>query len=474
VISGSSSRYSALAAFAVVLACLAPRAGALEFLLVDDFEALPPASAKLEWLLEQLVPGEPITDAEIMEHFAPSWLASNTVQETRDFLLALRIDYPDAEVTDLIGLTPMQFSGLITGSNGNEGFVVLDSRFAEPGIFALFVSFFGAGQGTVVFPEHQNLSLTQAADEFLTMSSEPSLLVGRINSSDQCTVIEARNETTQRATASVFKIWVLGGVAEGVAMGTISNAQDVLRVDSERVAGGPVIDEPNNTVFTVVELAMLMLGISDNTATDLLHELVGRSALNQIPAAFNHAAPDLLTPFLNISETFHLLFSVPFDEAMDYQTGTESFQENFVTDTLEPLGSFAETGGGSNNASLATTVTWLASAVDVCNAFAAHRNWETGSEEALLVERALGAQAAQPNVRNEWDRVWYKGGNLIVESDSGNPGFEQVVVTHAWMLENWGEDPYVVVALSNGPMDDIDSGEVQSITGRILEIVAAM
>ncbi len=92
----------------------------------------------------------------------------------------------------------------------------------------------------------------------------------------------------------------------------------------------------------------------------------------------------------------------------------------------------------------------------------------------LVVERALGAGVAQPNQRNEWDRIWYKGGNLIVESDPGNPGFEQVVLTHAWMLENEGSDPWVVVALSNGPTDDIDGFDVQSITGRIFEILAAM
>jgi hypothetical protein len=450
------------------------RAEALEFVFSDDFERLPPASEKLSWFLEQLVPGEPITDAEILENFAPGWFSGFTVQQTRDFLLSVRASYPSGEVTDQISLTPMQFVGMVTGTNGNEAFVIVESKFAEPGITQLFVSFFGTGQGTVVRAEHQNLNLSQAADEFLTMSSQPALLIARINASNQCVVVEGRNEDAARATASIFKIWVLGGLAEAVESGAVAIQQMVARTDAEEAPGGPVANEPNNTPFSVLELAELMLGMSDNTATDLLHELVGREALNPVPAAFGHAQPELLTPFLNISETFHLLFSVPFAEANAYLNDREAGQAAFVTDTLEPLGSFAANGGGFNNAELTTTVTWRASPLDICNAFARHGTWAIGSDESLLVEIALGAGAAQPRLRNQWDRVWYKGGNLIVEADPGNPGFEQVVLTHAWLLENEGSDPYVVVVLSNGPTDDIDTFDVQSITGRILELLASL
>ena len=471
----SISKNTAIQAlFAAALSIACTRVDALEFVFIDEFEPLPPTSEKLQWFLDQLVPGEPITDAEIMENFAPSWLSSINVQETRDFLLSVRSSYPSGQVTDRIMLTPMQFTGLVTGSTGNVAFVSFGSKFADPGINQLSVSSFGTGQATVVRSEHQGLDLDQAADEFLTMSSQPALLVGRIDSSDQCVVVEGRNESAARATASIFKIWVLGGVAGAVESGMASIRQIVPRIDSEEAPGGPVANEPDNTPFTVMELAELMLGISDNTATDLLHELVGRDALNPVPAAFGHAQPGLLTPFLNISETFHLLFSVPFAEANAYLNGSENSQADYVTDTLEPLGSYAANGGGFNNADLTTTVTWRASPLDVCNAFARHRTWTVGSDEALVVERALGAGVAQPNLRNEWDRIWYKGGNLIVESDPGNPGFEQVVLTHAWMLENEGSDPWVVVALSNGPTDDIDGFDVQSITGRIFEILAAM
>lgn len=102
------------------------RAEALEFMFSDDFERLPPASEKLNWFLEQLVPGEPITDAEILENFAQGWFSGFTVQQTRDFLLSVRASYPSGEVTDQISLTPIQFVGMVTGTNGNEAFVIVE------------------------------------------------------------------------------------------------------------------------------------------------------------------------------------------------------------------------------------------------------------------------------------------------------------------------------------------------------------
>ena len=438
-----------------------------EFVLPDG-----PATAELDWLLSQLVPGASPADEEIQQHFTSTWLATNDVQATRDFLLAVQSDYPDARVTDVVGITPMQFTGLITGSNGNEAFVVLTTTFAGGQINQLGVNFFGTGAGSVIFGADAALDLDQAADRFATLSEEPGLLVARIVEG-QCVPVVARGALDLRATASIFKIWVLGGVGDAIGHGVITTGQLVPRTDDERVPGGPIINEPDGTLFTVAELATLMMGISDNTATDLLHELVGRDAIDRIVASFGHATPDVLTPLLGVSETFHLLFSFPLSEAQGYVNGNEMAQMQFVEEELEPLGSFADTGGGFNNVSLMTTGTWLASPTDVCQALAAHRTWPNGSDQAILVDRALGAQAAQPNVRERWDRVWYKGGSL--SGDVGNDGsFENVVLTHAWLLENTGQPPWVVVAMSNDPDTDIDDFAVQSITGRILQLVSEM
>ena len=91
-----------------------------------------------------------------------------------------------------------------------------------------------------------------------------------------------------------------------------------------------------------------------------------------------------------------------------------------------------------------------------------------GSDPLKLVDTALGAGVAQPNIRNLWDRVWYKGGSL----SDGTNGFN--VLTHAWLLEKKDSDPYVVIAMTNDRSGGIDGFKVQSITSRIIELLSKM
>ncbi len=425
-----------------------------------------PATTQLSWLLEQLAVGADTSEQEISSRFSPAWLSSIPAAQTRDFIASVRDQYPNARIIDIVGIGPMQFTGLIAGDTNNEAFVTFETTFASGLINRFGVNFFGTGEGSVVFAADADLDLQQAADKFTTLSTEPGLLVARVDDNDLCTPLVERNPETLRATASIVKIWVMGGVADAIADRSISTDQVVLLAEAEKTPGGPVVNEPVNTAFTVDQLSQLMLGISDNTATDLLHELVGRERLDRIINEFGHASAEVLTPLLAIGEQFHLLFSVSAAAADNFLNGTEQFQQQYIDDEIVPLGSFAANRGSFSNLSLLTGGTWRASAMDVCNALASHRTWAQGSDQMLLVDRALGAQAAQPRVRQQWDRVWYKGGSLA----QNNGGL--AVLTHAWLLENAGEQPWVVVGLSNSPSANIDVFAVQSILGRILQLAA--
>ena len=68
--------------------------------------------------------------------------------------------------------------------------------------------------GNLQYPVDRTLTLAQAADKFQTLSSDASLLVARIDGSGQCQPLVARNASTPRATASIFKLWVLAALAQ--------------------------------------------------------------------------------------------------------------------------------------------------------------------------------------------------------------------------------------------------------------------
>lgn len=438
-----------------------------QFPLVGGSFQLPagPATTELNWILSELAAGETTTINEINTHFDPGWLAQTDATQTQTFINAVRTSYPNARVTDVITATPHRLVLLIDspGSPPPSGFMVFGTRYAGSQRIVQFgVQGYG---GSVQYPVDQMLTLTQAADKFMTLSALPSLMIGRIGSNGSCSVSVDRGASTARATGSVFKLWVLGGAARAVVNGTLSEFDTLPLVASELAQSGVINSEPLGTLFPVKDLATLMLGISDNTATDLLHERVGRTLMNQMPAAFGMAQPTLLTPFLGVNEQFHLFYSFPLADSQSYVSGDDVFQTNFLNTRIVPLGPV--TTFPFFHASLLVDGSWRASPLDVCAAFSALRRLPRGSEAMRMADRALSASAAQPDVRGDWDRVWYKGGSL-----SSNAGFH--VLVHAWLLEDAGVDPYVVVAMSNSNTGGIDQFNVQSVTGRILELLSQL
>ncbi len=445
-----------------------------QFPLIGGTFQLPPgpASAQLTWLLGELAVGQTTTVTEVNAHFDSTWLSSINATATINFINAVRTDYPNAKITDVISVTPMQITALIDspGSPLPSGFLSFGTRFAGAGLINLF----GVNPFTsTMYAIDMNLTMTQAADKFVTLSALPSLLVGRINANTgQCSAIEDRFANTARSTASIFKTWIMGGVGRAIANGTL-NANELITLDGNKnVAGSVITSEPLGTQFSASQLATFMMGNSDNTATDILHARVGgRAFLHPIITEFGVANPNTLTPLLSISEQFHLFSTVTATAATNFATGIESFQNTYADNTLLPLGRFISGSNSNFNLMTDTGGSWQASAYDICRAFAALRRFPQGSDAMREVDRAMSSQAAQPLVRGNWDRVWYKGGSLATATN------QYRVFTHAWLLEDAGRDPFVLIAMSNSPtsaISDTTIFEIQSVAGRMLQLLSQL
>lgn len=435
-----------------------------------DGVALPDhrAGRAFAWFLEVLNDTGPISDGDIRAQFSDAWLAQVSIGETRTFLQNVRSNYPAARYTDPVAVTSLRVRGVITADTGNEAFVTLETTLANGKINFLQVVDYGR-DASVVSAADAALGLEGAADRFASLSAQPGLLLARIGEDNSCQPIVARNLDTPRSTASVFKIWILAGVADAVGEGALDHDQVVPLDAGKQVLGGLLGDQVPGIDMTIDELSTLMMGISDNTATDMLLALAGRNRIDGLHAEYGLQNPALMTPQLGISEQFHLFFSFPLSESQSYVDGSTAFRRQFLEERIVPLGAWGQGGGGGfNHESLFIDGAWRASPRAVCRAFARHRLHTPGSDEALLVERALQAQAAQPNVRERWDRVWYKGGGLI----SGVNG--NLVLNHAFMVERDGERPYVLVGMSNDPAGNLDGFAIQSILGRLLELAAEL
>lgn len=423
-----------------------------------------PAADQLAWILGELASGETTTTAEVSAHFVAAYDPATMAS----FINSLRGPFANAIVTDVVTVTPLALAVVIAspGAPPPYGFVQLQAHYTGSQLVTSFgVSNFS---GSVMYPADQALTLNQAVTRFQTLASDSSVLVGRINRlTGTCTAVAQADAGTLRATGSIFKTWVLGGLTDQVAKGEIDLDENVV-LDSNFLALGALLDgEPLGTALPLSDMTALMIGISDNAATDHIHHLVGRPAIDAFIDHSGVADANVLKPLLGISEQFHLFFSFPLATSTSYVNGSESFQQQFIGNQIDPLGPYLG-GGAYNNESLFTLGSWRASPFDICNAFSRLRRAPQGSDALWLIDHALGASAAQPDVRDHWNRVWYKGGSL----ESGSNGL--LVLTHAWMLENTNEDPWVVIAMANANAGGIDEYAVQSVTGRLLQIVAGM
>ena len=82
-------------------------------------------------------------------------------------------------------------------------------------------------------------------------------------------------------TASTFKVPILVELYRQVDMGIVDPASRLELTDEVRSPGGGTLKELDSGLrLTIHDLAMLMIIVSDNTATDMLYNLVGRDRLN--------------------------------------------------------------------------------------------------------------------------------------------------------------------------------------------------
>jgi len=424
-----------------------------------------PAANQLEWVVQQL--SESSTSiADINAHFSSGFNAN----DLQNFFSTLRNTYPDGEIIDIVAMTPMSTAVVVQGQDANAemGYFLVDSRYTgnEEIVYFSVSPYYGSVQ----YPVDQGLSMQQAINKFDTLAADVGVLVAYVDHNNQCQPIFQNNAQTLKATGSIFKTWVLGGMADEIVNANINPGQNVVFDAGQWVNGSSFVNyEPAGTVFSAQDLAVMMLGVSDNTATEILHDLVGRAVIDNYIDGSGVVDATVLKPILSINEQFHLFFSIHPTTATNFINDTESNQLNFINTQLEPLG--AVTSYPYQNDFLMTSGSWRASAMEVCQNFAHLRTYPQGSNALALVDRAMGAQTAQPEIRNNWDRAWYKGGSLV----SGADGYH--VLTHAWLLENNGHAPYVVVGMTNDDSGGIDSNDgiykVQSVLARILELTRA-
>lgn len=424
-----------------------------------------PSTRQLRWILEQFAPGASApTTAAISARFTPNALATTPASQVQSLLETVRTAHPGSIVIEPITVTPTSFRGQIgiAGNPGSGRYLSFTVKYASGLIdsFSLSTYYLDAFWTTT---ENRTLTMTQAFEKLAAITPGTSLLVARIQD-HRCVPIKELNATTLRSTGSIFKAWVLGALGQAINDGVIAPDTRIPLVASEVVRNSVLGTEPLGTVFPLSDMATAMMGISDNTATDHIHELVGRPRLEAIVRQYNHSAPDRLTPFLSINEMFNLFAGVTPAQAAAYRDGSEAFQRDFLNTVLVPLGPVS--GFGDNHRATFFSAAWMASPMDVCAAMAGMRRMNDASPGFRMIDQAFSSESVVVFLRNRWERVWFKGGSLA--------NFGLRVLTYAWMLESDSRGAYVVVSMHNDLeyTQDLQTKGIDWTLARVLQLVS--
>jgi hypothetical protein len=271
------------------------------------------------------------------------------------------------------------------------------------------------------------------------LAPQVGFLAAQVTDDGTCAPVHEIDPSTPHPTASQFKLFVLGALAERIAAGDIA-WDDTMTVRAEDQslgnAEGSLQAVAPGTTVSVEEAATKMISISDNTAADMLIGLAGR---DRVEARSHEWVADAAAnePFLTTRQMF-LLHYVP-DLADRYLATPQDGRADFLADSVDPLPFTDIEPDLLGEPRHIETVEWFASPEDVCRAFAGLQELATDPALAPLpavLSREVGTLGLD---RSSWPTIWYKGGS--------EPG----VLTMGWLATTDRGDTFVVEAMVANP-----------------------
>ena len=259
-------------------------------------------------------------------------------------------------------------------------------------------------------------------------------------SAGECAPVDQLEAEALLPIGSVFKLYVLGAVALAIERGELRWEDElVFTPELASLPSGITQNEEPGTALTVLEIAGRMIAISDNTATDMLIDAVGREAVEAIQGAMGHADAEVNRPFVTTRELF--IIKLDPDLLARYASTANRAERAAILDDIagRPLPELTP-GDFTGDPVEPDTVEWFATPSDLCRAlvYLAGRAEQPGLE---LVREVMTASPGVPS--DEFDEIWFKGGS--------EPG----LIAMAWLVRR-GEQTWTITGSVVNPDNAFD------------------
>jgi Beta-lactamase enzyme family/ORF 12 gene product N-terminal len=404
-----------------------------------------PPGAQARWLLGAI--GHlPIPATAVTAHFDQAFLAQLPPSRLNADLAGVRSLRADSVV-----LSTSEFIILAVTANGQTPLDTTVTVDAHGLIDGLTLTKPPAQPPTVV-------PATWAAVDSQIRAAAPQvrLLVAAV-SGGACRPVQAIGATSTGPLGSAFKLYVLDALARAVAAGTVSWDQRItLTSQLKSLPSGELSTEPAGTQLTVLQAAENMISSSDNTAADLLINLLGRPAVEAAATGSGMADPALDTPFLTTRELFVLKLDDWPSLASRYLALDSAGRLAMLTGTVDhaPLPALTAATAWTTPRDIGS-LEWFASPADICKVYASLAALATHpglAPVASILEINDGGLGLDPG---QWRSVWFKGGS--------EPG----VLTLSYLATTRGGQSYVVSVLAANPAAPIPQTATEQLLGAI-------
>ena len=393
-----------------------------------------PAGAQLRWLIAA-VAHLPMSDTQVRAHFDAAFLAqvspamlNQALQgATGVKLLSIEVSEPTAliAIVSTSGVLPRAQVALAVDSQG-----LISGLRISPATTA---------------PTPTTWAGVDAA--LRSVAPQVRLLVANV-SNGSCQPVHSIDPAAAAPLGSMFKLYVLDALGHAVASGTVRwNQLLTVTAQLKSLPSGELQNEPDGTQISVQDTAAKMISISDNTAANMLINLVGRPAVEAALTTTGMADPALDRPFLTTRELFILKLDQWPALANRYIAANEAGRRALLASTVDqaPLPTVAAAQAWTAPRDI-NSLEWFASADDICRAYIslaalARRPGLSPIGQVLsLNDGGLQLDPAQ------WKTTWFKGGS--------EPG----VLTLAYLATTRTGQSYVVTVLAENPSQPIDEG----------------
>ena len=390
------------------------------------------AGAQLRWLLAAMA-HLPLSDGQVRVHFDTAFLAEYSSAVLNEELQAA----PGAE------LLSVQVSELDTV----VAFVSAGGAAARAQIW-LTVDSRGLISELRISPASTGPTPATWADVDAALRSvapQVRLLVADV-SAGSCQPVHGIDPAAPAPIGAAFKLYVLEALGAAIASGA-ADWNQLLTVTArlKSLPAGELQDEPDGTSISVLDTAAAMMSLSDNTATDMLINLLGRPAVEAALAATGMTSPALDLPLLTTREIFVLKLRQWPALAARYVAADEPGRRALLASTVDqaPLPAVAAATTWTAPRDI-NSLEYFASASDLCRAYTAlaalagRPGLSPIGQVLSLNDDGLALDPAQ------WKTTWFKGGS--------EPG----VLTMTYLATTRTGHSYVVTALAENPSQPID------------------